>query len=58
MLPDTFADGDGEGDENTNTTENFLNYPNVFDVEIEEITFKSGRKILTYGLYKSCSYTN
>lgn len=35
MLPDTFAAGDGEGDENTNTTENFLNYPNVFDVEIE-----------------------
>ena len=34
MLPDTL-DGDGEGDENTNTTENFLNYPNVFDVEIE-----------------------
>ena len=30
-------DGDGEGDENTNTTENFLNYPNVFDVEIEDL---------------------
>jgi len=33
MLPDTFAAGDGEDSENT--TENFFNYPNVFDVEIE-----------------------
>ena len=33
MLPDTFAAGDGEDSENT--TENFFNYPNVFEVEIE-----------------------
>jgi len=32
MLPDTFASKDND---ESNATENFFNYPNVFDVEIE-----------------------
>ena len=46
MLPDTFAAGDGDGDENTATTENFFNYPNVFEVEIEGPVAKQMERFL------------
>ena len=45
MLPDTFAaGGDDEGD--TPTVENFFNYPNVFDLEIEGPVAKQMERFL------------
>jgi len=45
MLPDTFAaGGDDEGD--TPTVENFFNYPNVFELEIEGPVSKQMERFL------------
>ena len=53
-LPDTFANYEGAdlewGDSDFSPSENFFNYPNIFDVYIEETTCKTSREIFTHGM--------
>ena len=53
-LPDTFANYEGAdlewGDSDFSPSENFFNYPNIFDVYIEGFTCKTSREIFTHGM--------